>query len=345
MFLLLTRVLVWLLVALIVYYVLLQWIPKQYLTFIGGLLILAITVMAFLNPNEPIVSAGWSILSFPLKPVGMSIVLLSLGLGKLKKGSITNVGKNQIWAAFIILLLSSIPVLAYGLAQQAELEGLQLEQRRQQICQGVCPADVAPAAQRTAGAIVVLGQGTTQAYLPYRTQIQLTETGDRILYAAQLYRDQVSLGNNPIVIVSAGPRLEITGNRSEATDIASLLSNMGVPQDRIVIEPRGLDVRTSAVAVAEVLQRRGIVPRRVILVSSGLNIRRANLSFANLGVQVIPRPTDFYTFQAGAVPSRRLQVTDFIPSVEALTVTTRVVDEYLSSIYYFLRGWLTPTEL
>lgn len=343
MFLLLTRVLLWVLVALLVYYVLLRWIPKLYLTWLGGLLLFAIIVLAFINPNEPIVSAGWEILSFPLKPLGLAITLLLLAISGIK-GGLNPTILNQIRIATIVLLLSSLPIFAYGLAQQSELEAIQLEQRRQQVCQVNCP-DPAPGAEQTAGAIVVLGRGTTQPNIPPRTQIQLTDTGDRILYAAQLYNEQRSLGNDPIVIVSAGPRPDLTGRNVEATDIRTLLVRFGVPRDRIVIEPRGVDIRTSAARVSEILSQRGITPRRVILVTSGINIRRANLTFSNLGIQVIPRPTNFYAFQGGVAPGRNVRISDFIPSVEALVVTTRVVEEYLISLYYFLRGWLTPVLL
>ncbi len=348
MFLLLTRVLLWLLIGTLVYFLLVRWIPKQYLAWLGGLLLFVIMVMAFYNPNERLVSSAWNILSFPLKPLGLSIMLLLFAIGGVKKGGIAGVAWNQLRIAFFVLLLSSLPIVAYWLAQQAEVEAIQLEQRRQLICQTQCPADITPTGSQIVGAIVVLGRGTTQPNLPYRTQIQLTDTGDRILYAAQLYQEQLRSGNDPLVIVSAGPRPELTGNQdsvNEANDVATLLVRMGVPRNRIVIEPRGVDLRTSAVRVEEILRQRGIRSRRILLVASGLNIRRANLTFANMGVTVIPRATDFYTFQSGATPARRITVTDFVPTVEALVTTTRVVEEYLTFIYYFLRGWLTPLVL
>jgi len=348
MFLLLTRVLLWLLVSIIVYNLLTRWIPKQYLAWFGGVIIFLVILLSFYNPNYRVVSAAWNILSFPLKPVGAAIFLLLLGLGGINKNAVSNMAVRQFRAAFLILLISSLPIFAYWLAQQAEQEAILSEQRRAAICQVNCPVDVTPAGAETAGAIVVLGRGTTQANLPYRTQIQLTDTGDRILYAAQLYREQRNRGNDPLIVVSAGPRPDLEGDTNtinEGNDIATVLRRLDVPSDRIVVEPRGVDLRTSAERVEEILRQRGIRSRRVILVSSALNIRRANLTFSNLGITIIPRPTDFYTFQGGATPVRRLQVSDFLPSVEALTITTRIVEEFLSSIYYFLRGWLTPLLL
>ena len=51
----------------------------------------------------------------------------------------------------------------------------------------------------TAAAIVLLGKGTTQPHIPNRVGIQLTDTGNRLPYAAVLYSKKVA----PMVIVTA----------------------------------------------------------------------------------------------------------------------------------------------
>src|SRR4028118_125286 len=303
MFLLLTQVLLWLVLTVILYNLLLKVIPRSYLTLIGGLFLFTIIVLAFFFPNDRLVSAAWSILSFPLKPVGATILLLIVALNQgLKK-------RNQVVAALLILLISSTPFLSNLLARSLELG---------EVTQGARVGTAVPAA----GAIVVLGRGTTQANLPYRTQIQLTDTGDRILYAAQLYREQVAAGTRPLVIVSAGPRADLQGNQdqtTEANDIATLLTQLGVPREQIVVEPRGVDLRSSAIEVNNILTSRRLGSSRVLLVTSGLNSRRARLTFADVGINVISRPTDFVGFQAGATPRLRLRIESFLPTVEALT--------------------------
>jgi uncharacterized SAM-binding protein YcdF (DUF218 family) len=322
MFLLLTQVLLWLALTVIIYNLLLKVIPRTYLTLLGGLFLFTIIVLAFFFPADPLVSAAWNVLSFPLKPVGATILLLAIALNQGLKN------RNQVVAALVILLISSMPFFSNLLAQ-----GLESGEAR------------TTAAAQPAGAIVLLGRGTTRANLPPRTQIQLTDTGDRILYAAQLYRDQVALGSNPLVIVSAGPRSELQGNRdqtSEANDIATLLTQMGVPRGQIVVEPRGGDLRTSAEQTYRILRSRGLGGTRTILVTSALNSRRARLTFADVGLNAVSRPTDFYGIQSGALPRLRLGVDSFIPSVESLTVSTRIVNEFFASIYYYLRGWLAP---
>jgi hypothetical protein len=115
MFLLLTQVLLWLLVTVILYNLLLKVIPRTYLTLLGGLFLFAIIVLAFFFPNERLVATAWSILSFPLKPVGATILLLIVALNQgLKK-------RNQVVAALLILLISSTPFLSTLLARSLEL--------------------------------------------------------------------------------------------------------------------------------------------------------------------------------------------------------------------------------
>ena len=147
-----------------------------------------------------------------------------------------------------------------------------------------------------------------------------------------------------MVIVTAGPRPEWEGYVGEGKDIETLLANnMGVPRSSIVLDNNGSNIRTSAEEVRKILDGRG-VGRKVILVTSAIQMRRASLAFAIMGIQVIPRATDFYTYQptAGGKSRLRLDAGDFLPRAEALVTTTRVFEEYFGSFYYYLRGWQSP---
>lgn len=339
MFLLLTQVLLWLLVTVLLYNLLVKVIPKTYLTLLGGLFLFAIIVLAFFFPNERLVRTAWDVLSFPLKPVGATILLLSVALNQgLKK-------RNQVVAALLILLISSTPFFSTLLARSLELGEVSPTARTVGAGGGAAPATPAAQAQ-PAGAIVLLGQGTTQANLPPRTQVQLTDTGNRILYTSQVYRQQRDLGANPIVIVSAGPREEAQGGNqaAEANDIATLLTQLGVPRERIVTEARSNDLRTSAQEVRNILSRRGIGGTRVIVITSGYNSRLARLTYTNAGINVISRPTNFFAVQPGTRENFNIGIRSFIPSVESLEISTRIVNEFYTTIYYYLRGWLAPTS-
>ena len=288
------------------------------------LLLISLLILAFFAPDTPVGAAIFGLIAFFFKPLGFSITLLVIASALITNGGIRNPAPRMILAALLVLILSSMPVVAYWFAEQAE---------RDAAARTVC-------CDETAAAIVLLGKGTTQPHIPNRVAIQLTDTGNRLPYAAVLYRKQLA----PMVIVTAGPRRELEGYVGEAKDIETLLANnMGVPRSSIVLDDNGSNIRTSAEEVRKILDSRG-VGRKVILVTSAMQMRRASLTFAHMGMQVIPRATDFYTFQSTARGTSRLRLDagDFLPSAEALLTTTRVFDEYFGSVYYYLRGWQAP---
>lgn len=314
MFLLLTRVLLWLLIGTIFYYLLLRVIPKKYLTWFGGLVFFIFVVLAFINPVQSgLVADAWSILSFPLRPLGLTIVLLMIALRK----GVKSVTGNQVMAALIILVLSSLPIVSLSLAQQAQRGAIRVEQQ---------PRPVQTQTAQRAGAIVVLARESKQTNLP------LSDTSGRLNYAAKLYRQQSSFGNPPLVIVSSN---------DDPDEITRQLQRAGVPDSQIVLEQKSADMHATAEQVAQIMKNRGFANRRIIVVSPALTSRRAAGVFAQVGIDAVPRSTDFFTTIGGAASSVRVQ--DFIPNEQALSVTTRVVDEFLTSLYYFLRGWQSPT--
>ena len=67
---------------------------------------------------------------------------------------------------------------------------------------------------------------------------------------------------------------------------------------------------------------------------------RAALTFERRDLQVIAKPTDFYTAPMMGDGSLLRRLPDILPSVDALQLTTRYWNELLTSLYYFLRGWL-----
>ncbi|MBE9181555.1 YdcF family protein [Oculatella sp. LEGE 06141] len=335
MFELLTRIIIWIAIILLVRYILLQFIPRAWLTWLGGIVLVFLLLLSLLDPANRAIGIAWSVLSFPLRPLGLVIVLLASGL----RAGVKKIDGNQVLAALIILLICSLPLTAYLLTAQTE---------QRSVIEAVNRAGTVEAAR----AIVVLGD-ISPANPEYRMRTQVnnategfgTPLASRLLYASELYREQANIGNEPYVIVSAGPQPDVAQdtNQTSTTEteaVTNLLVGMGVPRSNIIVDTDGIDVRSSAVAVRTRLNSLGFTGQeRIILVSPTVSTRRALSTFANLNFQVIPRPTDFYAFQLeGGLQLAAL--TDLIPSVEALTVTTRVVEEYLASVYYFLRGWL-----
>jgi hypothetical protein len=119
MFVLLSRVLLWLLVGTIVYSLFQRFYPSG--TFIGRLILvilLLVIVLSFINPNEPAVASLWRVVSFPLKPLGASILLMIFAAQRMKSGGgLDAPGGYLLGWALTILLLASTPAVAYFLVR------------------------------------------------------------------------------------------------------------------------------------------------------------------------------------------------------------------------------------
>ncbi|WP_414579546.1 hypothetical protein [Anabaena sp. CCY 9402-a] len=116
MFELLSRVLLWLLIGTIAYTVFQKFYPSG--TFVGRLvfvILMIVIALSFVNPNEPAVASLWRLVSFPLKPLGASVLMLIVAAQKIKGGGIEKPGGYLIGWSLTILLLSSTPAIAYFL--------------------------------------------------------------------------------------------------------------------------------------------------------------------------------------------------------------------------------------
>lgn len=118
MFPLLSRVLLWLLIGAIAYTLFQKVYPQS--NFFGRFVLgffLVILALAFINPAEPAVNSLWQVVSFPLKPLGASILMLIFAAQKIKAGGIDKPGGYLLGWALTILLLASTPAVAYFLVR------------------------------------------------------------------------------------------------------------------------------------------------------------------------------------------------------------------------------------
>jgi len=337
MFELLTRILLWLLIATIVWYVFIRFIPRAYLTWLGGLIVFTFVLLAFISPTSGTVASVWSIISLPLKPLGLAIFLL---LTSIREGT-KKIAANQVVAALLILFLSSMPIVAYWLAGTAEGSVVDTRLLRAN-----------PERVDNIRAIVVLGDNISPLDPSFRSRVQVTNVEEgfnnslasRLIYTGRLYENELAQGRDPLVVVGAGPQIQGRSDEDvglSVQTIGNVLTEAGVPGDRILIETEGVNLYSTIDNIRDALVERGFQPGTddIILVAPVISISRAVSTFARMGIDALPQPTDQFAFQ---LDSDRLvaNVTDLLPNVDALALTTRVVDEYLTSVYYFLRGWV-----
>jgi len=185
-----------------------------------------------------------------------------------------------------------------------------------------------------AEAIVILGGAANAASWP-RPWIHLTEAGDRILYAAKLYRE----GKAPLLILCGGTvHLEAA---PEAASMAEVLEFVGVPESAIVQEPESLNTYQNAVKLHEILVKRNL--HRILLVTSAIHMPRALLVFRHEGIDALPAPTDFGVTEGGTEEFSKgfgAILISLLPDADSLDLTSRALKEYFGLAGYRLAGWL-----
>lgn len=251
-----------------------------------------------------------------LYPLGLTCVLLVVSLVLL--------WRRSRWTA-LPLVLSLVLLLAGGngwvnewLVRSLEFQNL--------------PLTTIPKAD----AIVILG-GCTKPASPPRPWVEVSEEGDRVLYAAKLYRE----GKASRVILSGGRIDWKGGGPPESDDMAQLIETMGVPKTALLQDPTSLNTYENAVNVKQIMNTQGI--RRILLVTSAMHMPRSLLIFKHLGIDAIAAPTDFNTTEGDwreLQTNRAAIVLNLLPDSDRLHQTTRALKEYLGLVVYRLKGWL-----
>ncbi len=355
---LLTRLLLWLAIGYGLWWAVRKLIPEKWLTWLGGGLILLVVAAAFLDPNDRTVGTFWDLLSLPLTPLGAAITMLLLSISK----GIKKVEGKLVVAALAVLWVSSTPLVARGLSVQAEESVQRAYENQQMICSSnFCAATDALPVQ-LARAMVIVGDNADA----YRVSNSLPSQSDsdvpldpilvsRLNSAADVYTRVVTA--NPLVTVTAGAR-DGNSDAGQQLDqsIRQRLINRGIPDANIRIINTGMDIRSTVEDQASFLADRGLfdplergerrserdnrAANRVILVTPALTMRRAALAFENDGLQIVAWPTELYGTPRSNADGTLARFADLVPNVGALRITTRYWEELLSSMYYYLRGWL-----
>jgi uncharacterized SAM-binding protein YcdF (DUF218 family) len=272
-----------------------------------------------------------------LYPLGLIFLLLILALIIRRRPRLQTV---VIVTALVILLLGSNKLVSSALARSLEWRYLP------------------QASYPKVDAIVVLGGGTEPAQYP-RPAVEVNAAGDRVIYAARLYKQGVA----PHLLLSGGyitwlsSRSEdgsggdgevgsippgSTNSSTPATEMADLLGLMGVPADALWLQPKSQNTYEDALYSAEILRANGI--KRIVLVTSAIHMPRSVALFEKQGFEVIPAPADYTITDANWKVLLSLNpatlLVNLVPNVGSLSLTSNALKEYLGIFVYHLRGWL-----
>jgi uncharacterized SAM-binding protein YcdF (DUF218 family) len=249
-------------------------------------------------------------------PLGLACVLLVLAL---IRSSVRN-KQFLISGALILLWLGGNRWVAYSLARSLEWRYLP-------------PKDI-PQAE----AIVVLGGGTEAPSYP-RLFVEVNGAGDRVLFAARLYKQ----GKAPYILLSGGYITWLSQRGSTpAEEMADLMALMGIPSEALWLQPRSQNTHEDAVFSAEILRQKGV--HRIILVTSAQHMPRSVALFKHQGFEVIPAPTDYNVTENTwrelwqfDLPSL---IINLLPTADNLGLTTSSLKYYLGMLICRFQGWL-----
>jgi hypothetical protein len=357
---LLTRLLLWLAIGYFLWWVIKKFIPAVFLTWFGGAIILGLVAASFVAPNDRTISTFWDFISFPLLPLGAVITFLTVALA----AGLKKVNGRYVAAALAILFFASMPLIARSLAVQSEGAVQRAYATQRRLCSDICPSVDSVPVDR-ARAMVILGENADAYRLSSTLPSQIDSDVpldpvlvSRLNSAADVYQ-RISLAA-PFVTVSAGA-LDSNSDAGQQLNesIRQRLVNRGIPAEAIRITNNGMDIRGAVEDQAEFLASQGLFTpaqrsarraeglnnrdaNRVILVAPALTMRRAALAFEKEELEVVAWPTELYGAPRPNNADSLARLADLVPNVEALRLSTRYWQELLSSLYYYLRGWLPP---
>lgn len=266
----------------------------------------------------------------PLLVYPLSLACLILGLALILRRTESTQRRTEstqrrrwvpglLLAALALLWLGGNRWVAYSLVRSLEWQYL--------------PPTGAPQAD----AIVLLGGSTRSGAYP-RPLHEVNEAGDRLIYAAWLYRE----GRAPLVVVTGGGLSWRGPIVPEAHSMQSLLTFMGVPAAAIEEEPQAQNTHENALLTRQLLEPRGI--RRILLVTSALHMPRSVRLFQRQGFDVIAAPADYLVstgdWASLTYPDLRNQLIQLWPDAEYMFWTTNALKEYIGILVYTLRGWM-----
>lgn len=190
-------------------------------------------------------------------------------------------------------------------------------------CPDYPPVDTREQA-RGATAIVVLGAGQDT----YRSRGGVFDVGSpeysrRMLEAARVYR----LLDPQWVVVTGGLGSE---RRNEAQLMSEGLQSLGIPEDRIIEEPKSTNTRDHTFYVPLLLRAHQV--EQFVLVTSRQHMARSLRAFRKVGLDPVPSSPEFFEKQGG--------LEDFLPSKGALSTSEELIYDDAAMVYYWFRGWI-----
>ena len=244
-----------------------------------------------------------------LDPTLMLLVALAIGLWLLRRNRALGrprrrerAGWALAGAAWLALYVLSMPAIANVLTGWVERRGPPLDE-------ALASADLS----RTALVVLAGGLRTFDRTTPPRERLDGATTA-RVLGASRLYAEH----HFGLVILSGAPV-------QEGVAMADLITTLGVPRERVVVESDSYSTRENAERSLIILRQWGF--DTIVLATSATHLRRAVHEFERAGAHVIPAAVE-------VIGPSRFFYDELLPSSSALNRSNQMIHE--------LMGYLKP---
>lgn len=241
-----------------------------------------------------------------LTPPGLILLLAAAGL--LLQIRWPSIGTGIIAAAFLTLLVLSLPITGHQLTAALEADIRPLP--------GLTPET----ARRQAQAIVVLGGGRAAAAAEYGGDTVNSLTLERLRYAVRLHRAT----KLPILVSGGAP----FGEKITEAELMRQTLEQDFQVRAKWVEDHSRTTFENAAYTKAMLAGAGI--QRVFVVTHSWHAPRARWAFQHVGLDATIAPTLLTQWTADGV-------LDYVPSARGLSLTSRAMSEWLGLRWYQYR--------
>ena len=171
---------------------------------------------------------------------------------------------------------------------------------------------------------IVLG-----GYSSYNKKIEhinLNASGDRLISAIELYK----LNKIDKIIISGGNGDLINNGMKEAVWSKKILTNMGVRDKDILLEPNSRNTMENAQNTANLIKND--LSKKSLLITSSLHMKRAKFCFNKNNFNIDCYPTDCTSYES-VLSFYHL----FIPDIDALEKWETIIHELIGYIVYRIK--------
>ena len=152
--------------------------------------------------------------------------------------------------------------------------------------------------------------------------------GKRLIKGISLFHKKFS----PLIIMSGGSGSIFDQSRKEALLMKEIAMDLGVPEERIIVETESRNTRENATNTKQILDKIGA--KRVLLVTTACHMPRSNALFKKIGVDAVPVASDFF------IKPNPYDPFSFIPNAGDLRTSSMAIHEYIGIIAYRMKGWI-----